>query len=269
MTDDDRNTGMTTTSGGAEIDRLATILDDAATNGAAIEQLSELDGAPIADAYAVQQAVVQRRLGRGERLTGLKMGLTSAAKMTQMGVDAPIWGRLTDAMSITGDGTVPLTGRIHPRMEPEVAFRIGRDAVPGDAFADVVDAVAPALELIDSRYAGFRFTLPDVIADNTSAAGYAIGRWRPVPAGITGLGVTLEVDGAPVQTGTTAAILGDPRRAFDEAVRLAADSGLRLRAGWVLLAGAATAAEPVHAGTRVRAVVDTLGAVSVAVEAHS
>ncbi|MFD2396543.1 hypothetical protein ACFSVJ_06505 [Prauserella oleivorans] len=59
-----------------------------------------------------------------------------------------------------------------------------------------------------------------------------------------------------------AAILGDPRRAFDEAVRLADHSGVRLRAGWVLLAGAATPAEPLPAGAGVRAVVETLGSVS-------
>lgn len=260
---DERPTRTGTAPDTTEFDRLASVLDDAATNAAAVTRLSELDGAPVADAYAVQKAVVQRRLDRGERLTGTKMGLTSTAKMTQMGVDAPIWGRLTDAMAVPDGAAVALTGRIHPRVEPEVAFRIGRDAAPGDAFADVVDAVAPALEVIDSRYEGFRFTLPDVIADNTSASGYAIGPWRPLPAALADLDVTLEVDGAPVRTGTTAAVLGDPRRAVDEAIRLAADSGLRLRAGWVVLAGAATAAEPLHTGARVRAVVDTLGAVSV------
>ncbi|MBB3664660.1 MULTISPECIES: 2-keto-4-pentenoate hydratase [Prauserella salsuginis group] len=264
MTDDHRATGGGATLDQAEIDRLAAALDDAALNAAALSRQSALDGAPVADAYAVQRSVVRRRLDRGEQLTGLKMGLTSAAKMAQMGVDSPIWGRLTDTMAV-GDGTLSLTGRIHPRIEPEVAFRIGRDAAPGDAFGDVVDAVAPALELIDSRYEGFRFTLPDVIADNTSAARYAIGPWQPVPAQLTDLAVTLDVDGTAVQTGSTAAILGDPRRAFDEAVRLADEDGLRLRAGWVLLAGAATAAEPVQAGTRVRATVDGLGAVSVEV----
>ncbi|MFC4000201.1 2-keto-4-pentenoate hydratase [Prauserella oleivorans] len=244
------------------IARLATVLDDAAIGGTAIERLPDLDGASPADAYAVQAALVERRLARGERLTGLKMGLTSEAKMTQMGVDAPIWGRLTDAMHIPDGGSVSLAGRIHPRVEPELAFRIGRDASPGDAFADVVDAVAPAVELIDSRYAGFRFTLPDVIADNTSASGYAVGAWRPVPGDLAGLAVTLEIDGAAVHTGSAAAILGDPRRAFDEAVRLADHSGVRLRAGWVLLAGAATPAEPLPAGAGVRAVVETLGSVS-------
>lgn len=263
MTDQQADNGHPATPVGADAPRLAALLDEAATTGVAIDRLSELDGAPVVDAYAVQQAVVQRRLDRGERITGLKMGLTSTAKMTQMGVNAPIWGRLTDAMSIANGNALSLAGHIHPRVEPEVAFRIGRDANPGDAFADVVDAVAPALEVIDSRYTGFRFTLPDVIADNTSASGYAIGPWQPVPADLTDLTVTLEIDGAAAQTGTTSAILGDPRRSFDEAVRLAGDSGLRLRAGWVLLAGAATAATPLRPGAQARAVIDTLGAVSV------
>lgn len=253
---------MSETLAPGDITRLAAALDDAAVSATEIERLPELDGAAQDDAYAVQAGLLARRLARGERLTGLKMGLTSEAKMAQMGVDAPIWGRLTDAMRIADGGSVSLSGLIHPKVEPEVAFRLGRDAEPGDDFADVVDAVAPAVELIDSRYAGFRFTLPDVIADNTSASGYAVGPWQPVPDSLPDLAVVLEIDGIAVKTGSTAAILGDPRRAFDEAVRLADRQDVRLRQGWLLLAGAATAADPLPAGAEVRAGVDTLGSVS-------
>lgn len=245
-----------------EVDRLAELLDDAARRAEAVPQVVAAAGAGSDEAYAVQSALVERRLERGERLAGLKMGLTSRAKMAQMGVAEVIWGRLTDAMRIPDGGSVEVGAFIHPRVEPEVAFLIGRDVRPGDDFAAVVEAVAPAVELIDSRYADFRFSLPDVIADNTSAAGYVIGPWQPPPAGLANLGVLLEVDGRVVQTGSTAAILGDPRRAFDEAVRLAGRQGVRLREGWVLLAGAATAAVPLPAGAHVRAVVEGLGTAS-------
>ncbi|WP_377267158.1 2-keto-4-pentenoate hydratase [Peterkaempfera sp. SMS 1(5)a] len=238
---------------------LAARLDEAAVAGTAIPQVVSAAGVSADDAYAVQAALLDRRLERGERLVGLKMGLTSRAKMAQMGVDEVIWGRLTDAMAIADGGSVDIGGLIHPRVEPEVAFLMGRDVEEGDDFASSVEAVAPALELIDSRYADFRFSLPDVIADNTSASGYAIGPWQQPPAGLADLAVRLEVDGETVESGSTAAILGDPRNAFDEAVRLAARHGVRLRKGWVLLAGAATAAVPLPAGAEVRAVVAGLG----------
>ncbi|MFF5179714.1 2-keto-4-pentenoate hydratase [Micromonospora sp. NPDC000316] len=231
------------------IDTLAARLDEAAVSHTAVAQFGADAGLDVTTAYAVQEALVARRLDRGEALVGLKLGLTSRAKMTQMGVDEVIWGRLTDAMHVPDGGTVDLSGRIHPKVEPEVAF-----LVEGGEIA----AIAPAIELIDSRYVDFRFTLPEVIADNTSASGFVVGPWRPVPDGVDNLGVLLEVDGRVAQVGSTAAILGDPRRALPAAARLAGE----LRDGWVLLAGAATAAVPLRPGAHVRVTVEQLGTAS-------
>ncbi|GAB1818800.1 2-keto-4-pentenoate hydratase [Herbidospora sp. RD11066] len=231
------------------ITELATRLDHAALTATAIPRLAA--GLDPSRAYEVQRALVERRLARGERLVGVKMGLTSRAKMAQVGVDEVIWGHLTDGMRIAD--TVDLSRLIHPRAEPEVAFLVDRSGIA---------AVAPALELIDSRFEGFDFSLPDVIADNTSASGFVVGQWRPVPEGLDNLGVLLEVNGRVVQTGSTAAILGDPRRAFDAAARLAGGRGVDLRDGWIVLAGAATAAVPLNPGDHVRAVVEKLGTTS-------
>ncbi|WP_431727670.1 2-keto-4-pentenoate hydratase [Verrucosispora sp. TAA-831] len=251
---------------GPDIAGIAATLDRAADTATAVPQIAAEAGLDVDTAYAVQAALVQRRLDRGERLVGLKMGLTSKAKMAQVGVDEVIWGRLTDTMRVPDGGTVDVTGFIHPRVEPEVAFLLDRLPEPGEPvgdFTDAVRAVAPAIELIDSRYANFTFSLPDVIADNTSAGAFVIGPWSPVPDGLDNLGVLLEVDGRVAQVGSTAAILGDPRRALDEGIRLAGRHGVRLREGWVFLAGAATAAVPLRAGVRVRAVVEKLGGASV------
>lgn len=206
----------------------------------------------VADPYATQRELVERRLARGEKLVGVKLGLTSRAKMQQMGVDEVIWGRLTDAMRIPDGGPLDLAPRIHPKVEPEVAF-----LVRGGAIA----AIAPAIEVIDSRWRDFRFTLDEVIADNTSAAGFVVGAWQPVPTGVDNLGVLLEIDGRIAEIGSTAAILGDPRRAFAEASRLAGD----LADEWIVLAGAATAAVAVRAGQTVRVEVEKLGTASLKV----
>ncbi|MEV4135555.1 4-oxalocrotonate decarboxylase [Dactylosporangium sp. NPDC049742] len=229
-------------------------LDGAERSRTAIPQVVSQSGADADEAYRIQEALVARRVSRGERLVGLKLGLTSRAKMAQVGVDQVIWGRLTDAMRIEDGGTVDAGRYIHPRVEPEVAFRLDANGA--------ATAVAPALELIDSRYADFKFTLPDVIADNTSAAGFVLGPWQPLPAGLDNLGVLLEVDGRVAQIGSTAAILGDPRRALTAAATLASSAGVLLEDGWVLLAGAATAAVPLAPGAHVRAVVEGLGTAS-------
>jgi len=226
-------------------------LDAALLAGKAIPQLHLGD---VDEAYRIQAALVERRLNRGERLVGIKMGLTSKAKMAQVGVDEVIWGRLTSGMRVSDGGEVSVGGFIHPRIEPEVAFLI-RDGG--------ISAIAPALEIIDSRYADFKFTLPDVIADNTSAAAFVVGSWVPMPSNVDNLGVLLEMDGAVVQAGSTAAILGDPRRAFEQGVALAARYDVDIEDGWVFLAGAATAAVPLAPGAFVRAVVEGLGTASV------
>jgi 2-oxo-3-hexenedioate decarboxylase len=222
-------------------------LDAALLGTKAIPQVN-LEG--VDEAYEVQAQLVQRRLDRGEKLVGVKMGLTSKAKMAQVGVDQVIWGRLTDAMRVPDGGTVSLERFIHPRIEPEVAFLVRGGGI---------GAVAPALEIIDSRYADFKFTLPDVIADNTSAAAFVIGPWSALPSNLDNLGVLLEVDGAVVQVGSTAAVLGDPRRAFEQGAAMVG----RMQDGWVFLAGAATAAVPLERGSFVRAVVEGLGMASV------
>jgi 2-oxo-3-hexenedioate decarboxylase len=225
---------------------VAARLAEAQRAGTPVEQIGLPD---VATGYEVQRALVT------EPLMGLKMGLTSRAKQVQVGVAEPIWGRLTGPMRVPDGGTVDTGRLIHPRIEPEVAFRLDSGGEP--------TAVAPALEILDSRYVDFRFTLPDVVADNTSAARFVVGPWCPVPAGLANLGVLIEVDGRVVQVGSTAAILGDPLRALSLGLDLARQAGVTPEAGWVFLAGAATAAVPLLAGAYVRAVVERLGTASV------
>ncbi|GAB2828244.1 fumarylacetoacetate hydrolase family protein [Actinocorallia aurea] len=222
----------------------------------------------LAQAYAAQTDLVGRRLARGERQSGLKLGFTSLAKMEQMGVSEIIAGRLTDAMAVPDGGTLDVAGLIHPRVEPEICFRVARDvdlaAGPGALLA-AVDAVAPALEVIDSRYEGFSFDLPRVVADNTSAAFYAVGPWSALDRDAIGdLAVEMELTGAPTTRGTTKAILGDPLDALRRLTGIGAAHGFVLHAGELVLAGAATAAVALTPGT-VRVTVATLGSVEIAV----
>ncbi|WP_136055398.1 fumarylacetoacetate hydrolase family protein [Microbacterium sp. K24] len=193
----------------------AAALDTAQRTVTSISQLSASATVGLDTAYATQHAVIARRQARGERLTGVKLGFTSRAKAQQMGVDDVIIGTLTDAMRLEDGAVFDRRSAIHPRVEPEVAYLLGADVSEGMSnLMDAVAAVAPALEIIDSRYRDFRFSLGDVVADNASAAAYAIGPWTSIDtAGDLGnRAVRLEVDGRISATGSTAAILGDPAR---------------------------------------------------------
>ncbi|MFC5993620.1 2-keto-4-pentenoate hydratase [Pseudonocardia hispaniensis] len=250
---------------------LASMLDDAARTATAIPQLTATTSLTLDKAYDVQRAGVALRTERGDAAVGVKLGFTSKAKALQMGVSDAIIGVITDEMRVDDGGEVDVSRLIHPRIEPEVAFRLGPDIDPDDPHDDPQTAVleiAPALEIIDSRYRDFTFSLEDVVADNTSAARFVVGPWRPFESAqarldLGNLGVVLELDGAVVETGSTAAILGDPLRALPAVKRMARHHGLALPAGSIILAGAATAAVslPSQPGISVVATVTGLGRV--------
>lgn len=250
----------------SDLATLARTVDEAARTATEIPQLTLAHPAlTVEDAYAIQALSLARRYARGERRVGMKMGLTSRAKMAQVGVSEMIWGRLTDAMQVEEGSVVDLKRYVHPRVEPEVAFLLkaplAGNVTPAQALA-AVDAVAPALEIIDSRYQDFKFALPDVVADNSSSSGFVVGGWRRPDTDVSNLGLVLELDGQARQVGSTAAILGDPVRSLVAAARLVAQWGERLEAGWIVLAGGATAAEHLTPGVSVRLVMQDLGPVS-------
>ena len=246
---------------------LAQHLDSAAINANAVPQISIDQELSIEEAYQVQVASIDQRLARGEKLLGYKMGFTSKAKMEQMGVHELIWGRLTSKMELKDGDTLELSKYVHPRAEPEVAFRISQD-IPGELTeADIpnyVDAVCVAIEIIDSRYKNFKFSLEDVIADNCSSTGYVLGEWLNAENKFDSLSISLEVNGETVQSGSTDDILGNPWNSFLEATRIFKREGIELKKGMVLLAGAATPAVFLNAGDKVKASCDGLGEVGLA-----
>lgn len=256
------------------MDRLAhyaETLDTAARNARAAPQITPADAAfTVAEAYQVQKLSVDRRLARGERRIGVKMGLTSRAKMQQVGVEEVAWGRLTDAMLIEEGAALSRANFIHPRVEPEIAFLMKAPLageVTAAAALAAVEAIAPAMEIIDSRFENFKFALEDVVADNTSSSGLVVGPWHDPRLDFSNLGVILEIDGTVVEVGSTAAILGHPLRSLVAAARLVAQAGEQIEAGAIVMAGGITAAPNLAPGQAVRTTIQNLGAVMFRVEA--
>lgn len=240
----------------------AGLLDNAAANATEIAQFDPEGRLSLETAYAIQAASIQRRVERGHRRVGVKMGFTSRAKMLQMGLSDVIWGRLTSDMQIEEGTAIDLSSFVHPRVEPEIAFVLKRSLdgdVTGPQALAAVEAIAPALEIIDSRYKDFKFTLPEVIADNASSSGYVIGPWCDPGVDVSNLGLTLNIDGRVVQVGSTAALLGHPLRSLVAAARLSARAGEPLQAGWIVMAGGATPAEWIKPGQHVSVDIERLG----------
>lgn len=220
------------------------------------------------DAYAIQDRILARKIGRGARVIGYKAGLTSHAKMRQMGVSDPVFGFLVDEYSVAEGSEIPVASLIHPKVEPEIAF-VTRSELrgPGCHVGSVLaacDLVLPGIEVIDSRYRDFRFDLKSVVADNTSAARFVVGgRGAAVrDLDLRTLGVVLEKNGQPVALGAGAAVLGHPAAAVAMLVNHLGRRGQSLPAGSLVLSGGITEAVAVQAGDHVTLRVQHLGSVS-------
>jgi 2-oxo-3-hexenedioate decarboxylase len=248
----------------------ASVLNQARLDARPIAQLSKTLSFSRSDAYGMQEAQFQMRSAAGETQTGWKMGLTSEAKRKQMNLDSPLYGFLTASMQVENGGRFSMQGRIHPKIEPEIAFRIERDlSGPSVTREDVLRAcggVSAALEILDSRYDGFKyFSMEDVIADNSSSSEFVLGPWLRDFHSLDLLNMKMEMsaNGVVAERGVSSDISGDPVRSVIELCALLNERGQILKAGSIVLAGAATTAIALKPDLKVDLHVDGLEPVSV------
>jgi 2-oxo-3-hexenedioate decarboxylase len=250
-----------------DISELADRLAKAAFGRTAIAPLSDqAPGLDVDAGYAIQ-ALAREAAGP---LAGWKLGVTSRAEQARAGADSPVRGFLASANALDLGKPLASDELIQPRAQPEIVFVIGRDlSGPAVTGADVLAAtasVAAGIEILDSRYSGGQFTLPDVIADNASAGRFLVG--SPVPPDGVDLrlvGVVFEHNGQVVGTSAGAAALGHPAAAVAWLVRSLAAAGEGVAAGQVVLSGGLTPAVPVRPRDVVVASIDRLGSVELGV----
>jgi 2-oxo-3-hexenedioate decarboxylase len=251
-----------------DVAEIAARLTKAKTDRVAIEPFSaEFPEFDLAAGYEVQRHL---RAEAGT-LAGWKLGVTSRAKQAQVGVSEPVRGFLAADGALDLGAPLRVAEHIQPRAEPEIVFIMAADlAGPAVTSGDVLAAtrsVAVGVEILDSRYRDYRFSMADVVADNTSAGRFVIGPAIPVAGlDLRLLGVVLEHNGQVVATAAGAAALGHPASAVAWLVRSLAAENEGLRAGDVVLSGGLTAAVPLAAGDVVTATADRLGSVEVGCE---
>ncbi|SEJ52741.1 4-oxalocrotonate decarboxylase [Azotobacter beijerinckii] len=251
------------------IARLAAHLDAAETERREVHKITDdYPDMDWEDAYAIQDALRALKEARGVRVAGLKMGLTSHAKMRQMGVVDPVYGFITDYGSVADGGEIDTKSLIHPKVEAEIAFVTKRPLRgPGCHIGTVLaatDFILPAVEIIDSRYENFRFDLKSVIADNTSSARYVLGGTHRNAEGIDlkNLGVVMEKNGEVVAMASGAAVLGHPAQSVAMLANMLGARGREIPAGTLILTGGVTEAVAVAAGDNVTVRYQHLGSVS-------
>ena len=220
------------------------------------------------DAYDIQWEIRRRKVGRGNKIVGMKMGLTSWAKMAQMGVEEPCYGFLADYFSCPDGAAIDTSKLIHPKVEAEIAF-VTKAVLrgPGIHVADVIaatDFVLPAVEIIDSRYRDFKFDIKSVVADNSSSSRFVTGG-RSLAVGHMDLrtaGVVMEKNGEIVELSTGAAVLGDPAASVAMLANMLGERGEELPAGSFVMTGGVTAAVAVEAGDNITVRYHDMGSVN-------
>lgn len=220
------------------------------------------------DAYDIQWKIRQRKEERGNKIVGMKMGLTSWAKMAQMGVETPVYGFLADYFSVPDGGEIDTSKLIHPKIEAEVAFVTKAPLHgPGCHIGDVLaatDFIVPAVEIIDSRYENFKFDLISVVADNASSTRFVTGGMarKVEELDLKPLGVVVEKNGEVVDVGAGASVLGHPASSVAMLANMLAERGEHIPAGTFIMTGGITAAIAVEAGDSINVRYQDLGSIS-------
>ena len=238
-------------------EEITTILFEAEKNRQEIKKfVDDYPELTIEVAYDIQEALIERKITEEQtKLSGWKLGLTSKAKQQMMGVHEPSYGVLLENMLLAPDKPISMAPFIHAKIEPEIAFVLKKDLEgPVVTVADVLDAtdyVTAAMEIIDSRYLNFNFTLPDVIADNSSSSRYIVSPQRHAVSDINLelMGCVFKKDGDVLATTTAASVMGNPARAVAWMANKLLARGQKVRAGEIILSGALTGAETIVDGS--------------------
>ncbi|MEO2181286.1 MAG: 2-oxo-3-hexenedioate decarboxylase [bacterium] len=253
----------------ADIEKLAEHLEKAELEAYEVTKITDdYPDMTMSEATDIQWEIRRRKEERGHKIVGMKMGLTSWAKMKQMGVEKPCYGFLADYFSLADGAEVHIDELIHPKVEAEVAFVTNRDLsgpnVTVDEVLSATELVVPAIEIIDSRYKDFKFDLVSVQADNSSSTRYVVGSRAAKPEDFdwSTIGVVMQKNGKVVELGAGASVLDHPAASVAMLASMLHERNEIIPAGTFVMTGGITAAVLVERGDSIIVRYQDLGAVS-------
>ncbi|TYS68199.1 2-keto-4-pentenoate hydratase [Sutcliffiella horikoshii] len=250
--------------------KLSDLLLNAEKSKKGVTPLTELKpDLTVVEAYNIQMDNIQVKLENGETISGKKIGLTSLAMQQLLGVNEPDYGHLLQSMEVPNNGVISCQQLLEPKVEGEIAFFLKKDlAGPNVSVGDVLEAteyVMAALEIVDSRIAGWKIKLCDTIADNASSALYVLGDKKipPHQLDLKEEKMAFYKNEQLINEGIGKAALGDPAYCVAWLANKLSEFGIRLRANEVILSGALSAAANAGDGDEFVAKFQTLGEVKV------
>ena len=251
------------------IEKLAEHLENAELQAYEVTKITDdYPNMTFTDATDVQWEIRRRKMSRGHKVVGMKMGLTSWAKMKQMGVEMPCYGFLADYFSLPDGAQVPFDELIHPKVEAEIAFVTNKELSGKNLTVEEVlaatELVVPAVEIIDSRYKDFKFDLTSVQADNSSSTRFVVGSHAAKPEDFdwSTIGVVMQKNGEIIELGAGAAVLDHPAASVAMLATMLAERDEVIPAGTFIMTGGITAAVLVEKGDSIVVRYQGLGTVT-------
>ncbi|MFV0258704.1 MAG: 2-keto-4-pentenoate hydratase [Acidimicrobiales bacterium] len=227
------------------------------------------DDADVGDAYAIGQYVTEAKVAGGRTVKGHKVGLTSKAMRSTLNATEPDFGTIFDNWFLDEGTRVSMSTMNSPRVEIELVFVLGADLRgPSVNPVDVIRAtevVMPAIEVVDSRFT--RRGKPGVVDSIADAAscGFIMVGGNPTPLeeiDVRHIGGALYVNGEVEESGTAAAVMGNPINAVAWLARKLDEFGVGMEAGHTILSGSFIRAIPITVGDAVVADFGPLGQIS-------
>lgn len=231
--------------------------------------------ANVADAYAVQREYVRLQMqARAVEAAGYKIGLTTERMQKMCGIDSPVAGVVLADRVHASPAVISLSDYGHVGLEFEIAVRLGRDLAPNGRapalaeVADAVDAVAPAIEIIDDRHADYSaLDALSLIADNAWNGGIVLGPFGRVWPDLAAIEAAVFRDGQRIDQGSGRDVLGHPFHSVAWLAAHLAETGSMLRAGDVVMTGSLVTTKFPDRDAAYRYALTGLGAVEISIKA--
>jgi 2-keto-4-pentenoate hydratase len=139
----------------------------------------------IQEAYAVQDLVAKKKIARGERTVGYKVGCTSSAIQSQFGLNEPIFGRLFWPHIFEDEKELNQKGFTNCAIEPEMVLKIGKD-LKGENLSDevlinAIECISPGIEIHNYRFWFTPPSLQELVCSNGIHAGLVVGDSKSPP----------------------------------------------------------------------------------------
>jgi|TARA_B110000093_G_scaffold121296_1_gene130005 2-keto-4-pentenoate hydratase len=235
-------------------------------NNAAIRRLR------VAEAYEVQDEVTKKRIEKGERVVGYKVGCTSTAIREQFGINEPINGRLFQPHILDSKTIIDYSKYVNCAIEPEMVFKIGKDLkgieLSDEELINSIAYVSPGIELHNFKFWVEPPTIQELICSGGIHAGLIVGEQKVDPRKLLFKDEVFSVykDGNLVTSAPSSEIMGGPIHSLRWLVTFLTKQGKTLKKDSLVIPGSPVELVNIDRDTTLKIEIDKVGSLTTRME---